>query len=117
MEARILAGPILRRTTKNRVCVWLATSEPMSLQLTVMDSQNKSLGQSKSANLNEQRVRLGRNLYVYLLQARPDDGAGFPSDALMYYCLDRVEAGSDARSPLFSHEELQKLVYGSHPYP
>lgn len=117
METKLLAGPILRRTTKHRVCVWLATSEPMSLQLTVMDAEKNPLAQSRLASLGEQRVRLGRNLYVYLLQARADDGAGFPSDALMYYCLDKVEGENNIRSPLFSDEELKKLVYGSHPYP
>ncbi len=115
MDGKVLAGPILRRTTRNRVCVWLATTAPLSLQLTVMDARNNRLGQSKLASLGEQRVRLGKDLYVYLLQARPDDGATFPVDALMYYRLDKVE--DDDRSPLFSAEELGKLIYGSHPYP
>src|SRR5512147_1804423 len=102
MEAKVLAGPILRRTTKNRVCVWLAASAPMSLQLTVMDAQKNPLGRSKLANLGEQQARLGKNLYVYLLQARSDNAAGYPFDALMYYCLDKVEGASEIRSPLFT---------------
>lgn len=115
MEAKVLAGPILRRTTKNRVCVWLATSGPLPLQLTVMDAKKIPLGQSKPANLGEQQVRLGKNLYVYLLQARSDDAAGYPFDALLYYCLDKVEGTT--RSPLFADDELKQLAYGVHPYP
>lgn len=117
MNGELLAGPILRRTTKNRVCIWLASSEPMSLQLTVMDVDKNQLGQSKLANLCEQRIRLGKNLYVYLLQARADNNAGFLCDTLLYYCLDRVESENNSRHPLFSEDELKKLVYGMHPYP
>ena len=102
MEAKVLAGPILRRTTKNRVCVWLATSGPMSLQLTVMDANRSPLGQSKLASLGEQQVRLGKNLHVYLLQARADDNAGYPLDALMYYRLDKVDGATV--SPLFADD-------------
>jgi hypothetical protein len=115
MDAKVLAGPILRRTTKNRVCVWLATSGPMSLQLTVTDAKMNPLGQSQLASLGEQQIKLGKNLHVYLLQARADDSAGYPHDALMYYRLDKVEGA--AVSPLFADDELKKLVYGSHPYP
>ncbi|MFZ2160877.1 MAG: hypothetical protein WAW02_01545 [Sideroxyarcus sp.] len=89
----------------------------MSLQLTVMDAQENPLGQSALARLGEQRVQLGKNLYVYLLQARPDNGTGFPADALMYYRLDKVEAENNFRSPLCSDEDIKKLVYGSFPYP
>ncbi len=117
MDTKLLAGPILRRTTKNRVCVWLASAEPLSLQLTVMDTNRNALGQSDPGELKNQRVQLGKNLHVYLLQARAIDGAGFRTDELLYYCIDTVEAGSNVRSPLFSEEELGKLVYGSHPYP
>ncbi|MGC2166257.1 MAG: hypothetical protein WA632_09615 [Gallionella sp.] len=117
MDTKLLAGPVLRRTTKNRVCVWLASTEPLLLQLTVMDADRNALGQSDPGELPSQRVQLGKNLHVYLLQARANDGAGFRPDELLYYCLDKVEAGSSVRSPLFSDEELSKLVYGAHPYP
>ena len=117
METTLLAGPILRRTTKNRVCVWLVTSEPMSIQLTVMDAQKNPLGQSKLEELEKQRVRMGENFYVYLLQARPGSIEGFPRDTLLLYSLDKVEAESNNRSPLFSDEALTKLTYGSLTHP
>lgn len=117
MEAKILAGPILRRTTRNRVCVWLATSEKISLQLTVMDARRKRLGQGEPSRPGDQCVQLGDNLYIYLLQARPDNDAGYPADELMYYHIDRLASENNARTPLFLDAELKKLVYGSHPYP
>jgi len=117
MEAEILAGPILRRTTKNRVCVWLASSEPMSLQLTVMDEQERALGLSQLESLTEQRVCLGANLYVYLLQARSNNEEDFPLDTLLFYRLDKVDLETSQRAPLFSEDEGAKLVYGSLPYP
>lgn len=122
MEAKLLAGPVLRRTTRNRVCVWLATSEPISLQLTIIGAQRDELGSSELAIAGDssqgpQHARLGKNLYVYLLQARPNPGTNFPADEILYYRLDKVTDGSDNPVPLFSEDELGKLVYGSHPLP
>ena len=119
MEAKLIAGPILRRTTANRVCVWLATSSPMSLQLTIVDAQNiaSEFGQSKLDKLGEQCVKAGDNLYVYLLQARSNTSDGYPQDKLMCYRLDEVNVENNSCTPLLSAEELQKLVYGSLPYP
>jgi len=119
MEAKLIAGPILRRTTTNRVCVWLVTSSPMPLQLTVVDAQNiaSEFGQSKLNLLDEQRVKVGDNLYVYLLQARANARTGYPQDKLLCYRLDEVNAENNSRTPLLSKDELQKLVYGSLPLP
>ena len=116
MDTNVLAGPILRRTTKNRVCVWLATSAELNLQLTVMDAQQKVLGQSVLASLPQQHAQLGANLHIYLLQARPDSNDGYPADVLLHYRIDKV-ANNGASTPLFAGDELKKLVYGSMPYP
>jgi len=120
MTVNLLAGPILRRTTKNRVCVWLAVANPLTLQLTIKDSQGNALGQSRLDDLTEQRVQLGKNLWVYLLQARPNEDTGeldgknpvFLADTLMCYRLDEVDAEGNAR-PL----DLSDLAYGSLKYP
>jgi len=119
MDMKLIAGPILRRTTTNRVCVWLATSRPMTLQLTIVDAQNTETeyGQSKLDEIDEQCVKAGDNLYVYLLQARSNTSDGYLLDKLMCYRLDEVNVENNIRTPLFSADELQKLVYGSLPYP
>lgn len=115
MTNNVLAGPILRRTTKSRVCVWLATSTPMQLQLTVTDTGNNPLGTGGMDARNPQGIQLGENLFVHLLQARADDASGYPLDTLIYYQIDKVS--DESRSPLFSEDELSHLVYGSYPSP
>jgi hypothetical protein len=115
MTNKVLAGPILRRTTKSRVCVWLATSEAMRLQLTITDTGNNPLGTGTTDPMNPEGVRLGERLYVHLLQARSEDSSGYPFDTLMYYRVDEIRNGNN--TALFSEEELRQLVYGAHPLP
>lgn len=115
MTNKVLAGPILRRTTKNRVCVWLATSEPMQLQLTVTDSNENIIGTGGMDQMNPQGIQLGEHLFVHLLQARPNDTSDYPVDTLMYYRIDQVSSGNAV--PLFSEEEIRQLVYGTHTCP
>lgn len=122
MSIELLAGPILRRTTKNRVCVWLATAEPVSLQLTVTDAQGVTLGQSNLDDLKEQHVQLGKNLWVYLLQARPNENTVFPTDGLLSYRLKEDNnpinlkewAYGDLNHPSFViTSKLKHLLHGS----
>lgn len=125
MATKLLAGPILRRTTKNRVCVWLATAQPMSLRLTVTDTQGNTLGQSDLKDLNEHRAQLGENLWIYLLQAKPPvdpvqadakdyEPPIFVHDTLLCYRLDEVDTEDEDKTyPL----NLADLAYGSLQYP
>ncbi|MCI5115536.1 MAG: hypothetical protein D3912_12095 [Candidatus Electrothrix sp. AX1] len=117
MTNKVLAGPILRRTTKNRVCVWLATSEPMQLQLTITDCTENILGTGAMDTRYPQGIQLGKHLFVHLLQARPKGTSGYPFDTLMYYSIDQVSNGNKETVPLFSAEELQKITYGPHTCP
>lgn len=112
MTTKLLAGPILRRTTINRVCVWLATSQPVPLRLVITDLRGNPLGQSILDDVNKQRVQLGKNLIVYLLQARPDNNAEFPRNALLYYRLEEIDADNQAHIL-----NLADLTYGSFLYP
>ncbi|MCI5158070.1 MAG: hypothetical protein D3906_06435 [Candidatus Electrothrix sp. AUS1_2] len=115
MTNNVLAGPILRRTTKNRVCVWLATSEPMQLKLIVTDCNEKNLGTGGMDDRNPHGIQLGEHLFVHLLQARPEDASDYPFDTFMYYSITQVSNGNAA--PLFSEEEIRKFTYGSHTCP
>ena len=54
MTTNLLAGPILRRTTAHRVCVWLATSDPLLLQLTITTDDGSILGKSNLQNITQQ---------------------------------------------------------------
>ena len=60
MTTKLLAGPILRRTTTRRVCVWLATAEPLLLQLTITDDNGSILGKSNLQNITQQRLQVGK---------------------------------------------------------
>jgi hypothetical protein len=115
MTNTVLAGPILRRTTKRRVCVWLATSEPMHLKLTVADIDNHPLGIGTMDERNPEGLQLGKHLFVHLLQARSESSTGYPFDTLMYYQVDEIRDGN--RTPLFTEEALRPLVYGAARYP
>ncbi len=115
MTNKVLAGPILRRTTKNRVCVWLATSEAMRLRLTVSDTSNNPLGTGAMDDMNPKGIQIGEHLFVHLLKARSENSSGYPSDTLMYYRVDEIHDGNG--TSLFSEEELRQLIYGVHPYP
>ena len=87
MTTHLLAGPILRRTTAYRVCVWLATSDPLLLQLTITTDDGSILGKSNLQNIIQQRIQIGSNLWIYLLQAFPcaeDTNSQFAHDTLLY---------------------------------
>lgn len=106
MGKNLLAGPILRRVTPSRVCVWLASDSPRALQLTVMGAEGAPLAQSSLEGLGKagviasaQHVKLGERLWVYLLQARPKDGKTFPLDTLLHYSLEEADA-SGVTAPL-----------------
>ena len=79
MTSTLLAGPIVRRVTKNRVCVWLATSRPVILKLEILNEDRQILAFSNPADLKSQSLAAGKNLHIYLLQARPI-GNTFPVD-------------------------------------
>lgn len=111
MPEKLLAGPILRRTTKNRICVWLASREPLSIRLTITDPQEKALGQSDLDDLKAQHAQLGQNLHVYLLQARSGEKE-FPLDTLLYYKLDEIDSQGNPQAI-----DLQHLAYGALPSP
>ena len=112
MATQLLAGPILRRTTIHRVCVWLATAQPHTLQLTISDSTGKDLGQSSIDELQQQRMKLGESLYIYLLQAYPLTVEDYPQDTLLHYRLDAVNADNSQE-----RIDLRDVTYHSSPSP
>lgn len=87
MLDQFLAGPILRRTTRNRICVWLALDKPFDLSLEILDVNENLVGASKLEELSANRIQLGDNLYVYLLRAYPIGQAPFTTGIPLYYRL------------------------------
>lgn len=112
----ILCGPILRRTTKNRICVWIALDSVLDLTLEILDLNENPVGRSDPGELKSSRFQLGTGLHVYLLQAYPLDTQGridknlrYQTHKLHYYQLKNGESAIDLKEA--------KLTYGSHKHP
>lgn len=89
----VLAGPILRRTEPNRVCVWLATSRPGPVTVEVVRLDEERDGGAVVLGAAEAtEVRLGERLWVHLAEVPPREDA-FPGDVLLGY--DVVLPGAD----------------------
>ena len=126
MSELIVAGPILRRVTPDLVCVWLLTTQPISLKLTILQD-GKSVGENDPALIELQRYALGEQLFVYLLQAKPSPSPAdqavkteqpkFPYDQLLNYKISIIVDGKNKKKteqPL--DFEKMGLTYGTlHP--
>jgi hypothetical protein len=107
----LLAGPILRRVEPSQVCVWIACSKPVSIQAEVFRLKSSPLEKTKfeSSDNNKENqsdyknpigigctksIRLGENLYVGLVIARPlqstidPNSNNFPTDELLAYDIE-----------------------------
>ncbi|WP_347986427.1 hypothetical protein [Methylomonas sp. AM2-LC] len=115
MITSILAGPILRRTTQNRICVWLAMDSEQELVLEILEAnnQNKRLGVSQADELLVSRFKLGQRLYVYLLQAYPSNGNNvFPINTLCHYrILDSQGKELDFKAAKLTYEGLEYPIF------
>jgi hypothetical protein len=112
----LLAGPILRRVEPTQVCIWIACSKAVSIRAEIFRVQSDFSEKRKTENtendINKQTkntsaiglgstksIRLGENLYIGLVIARPiqpcietnnyssnDEKMGkFPTDELLAY--------------------------------
>ncbi|MDN5850275.1 MAG: hypothetical protein L0H63_11695, partial [Nitrococcus sp.] len=91
----LLAGPILRRTEPERVCIWLATGRPVRARAEIFElGEDSKLGARLGAG-NSERIQLGARLFVHLIQAVPDSGA-FPIERLLGYDIELLEEGGSS---------------------
>jgi hypothetical protein len=107
----LLAGPILRRVEPSQVCVWIACSKAVNIQAEIFRLKPSQIEKTKieSSDSNKENqseytnpigfgstksIRLGENLYVGLVVARPlqstSDGNtnSFPTDELLAYDIE-----------------------------
>ena len=88
----LLAGPILRRVTRDNVYVWLAHSEAFSLSLQILGADQTLVSCAKTSvpthvPLEDRPAvswQLGEHLWITLLNAKPQ-AQYFPLDTLLYY--------------------------------
>ncbi|MCO7225890.1 alkaline phosphatase D family protein [Pleionea sp. CnH1-48] len=116
----ILAGPIVRRVTQNRVCIWLATNTTDDLSLKIYQGQDQVCGVSGQDAI--QQFKVSDNLTVWLLQARPVNQQSFPKDEVLFYAIeqDEKEIPLDAlalkgfsRPSFFIAEKMETFAHGS----
>jgi len=90
MPVSILAGPILRRTENNRICIWLATNQNTNVKGFVYLSSDPAaiIGRESTALNNAPgSIKLGNRLHVHLIQIRPTQVDNFPLDKVLLYDL------------------------------
>ncbi|MDQ3083393.1 MAG: hypothetical protein M3Q77_01095 [Thermoproteota archaeon] len=118
----LLAGPIIRRVDKTQVCIWIATSKPVYTEVEIFNIKSSINGFVSNKDFNENvekelrqefsqpdmnvigsgnntSLKLGDNLYVSLIIARPfpsnefDESnkpsllSTFPTDEILAYDL------------------------------
>jgi hypothetical protein len=82
----LLAGPILRRTERGRVCVWVATSRPVDVMVTIHRLHpDRAVDEHSLARARCEAVALGSALFVHLAVVEPAEEEGFPTDELLAY--------------------------------
>ncbi|HEY5988299.1 MAG TPA: hypothetical protein VIV12_18265 [Streptosporangiaceae bacterium] len=88
----VIAGPILRRADRDRVCVWICTLGPVRPALLVYrDGDNDVVGSGTAAS-----IKLGERLYAHLLTATPRADR-FPAGELLAYDIELDTDGTVLR--------------------
>ncbi len=120
-EPVILAGPIIRRATPERIHLWLATSQDLKLDAEIYSVNNPS-GYSPSVTqaistrgpAQTTPLQLGKNLWVHLFDVVPrSEKDTFPVDQLLAY--DIVEDGGKRK--LGQLTSLSDLIIDPFPLP
>ncbi len=115
----MLAGPILRRCEASRVCIWLATSTPVTASAEVFRFASQTHGELEQVGSGDAKsVKAGRNLFVHLIPAMPDADA-FPTDELLAYDIEITVDGSEPErlADLGLLDGPVKLTYEDLPLP
>ncbi|WP_028586090.1 alkaline phosphatase D family protein [Desulfogranum mediterraneum] len=82
----IVAGPILRRLTRDQLVLWLVTSRPLEMTLSLFRHQDGAAFFSGDIKAFSPRpVQIGERAHVYLIDYRPEDP--FPEEELLEYDL------------------------------
>jgi hypothetical protein len=115
----LLAGPILRRAEPKRVCIWLATSQPVRVRAEIFDHGRDHQPGSRLGSGESERLQLGPRLFVHLIQAAPD-GEAFPIGRLLIYDIGLLEGDDTSRQGLRDLGLVGRpngITYGNLPLP
>lgn len=117
----LLAGPILRRAAPSGIHIWLATSEPLTVDVVVYKPTGADIspfaGKVEIGRGSGAPTQIGAHLYLYLVKVTPT-GAPYPLDHLLAYDMKfhapKGRAFTDGSVGLL---ERQKIAYGDLPLP
>ncbi|RYG71750.1 hypothetical protein EU245_13055 [Lentibacillus lipolyticus] len=112
----LLAGPIIRRTERKQVTIWVATSRFAEIEATFyrLDRKQRLKTQTKTKT-----IKAGKHLYVHLIHVSPRTST-LPTDTLVGYNLffsDRSTTFDLNSLDLLSPDNPESIVYGDLPYP
>lgn len=102
---QLLAGPILRRTEVNKVCIWVASNFPITLKAEIFRVSDLLAGHNAGAigvGITKS-LRLGKYLHVALAVALPVESmrnTGFPTGTLLAYDIEITEIGESGGKKL-----------------
>lgn len=123
----IIAGPILRRVTRDRLVLWLATSKPVDIRLCLYRHEDgQCFFSGDISEFSPQPVQIGAQAYIYLIDYKAKEP--FPEEVLLEYDLfirtDEQEKNlatlfpdivyRDQKRPVFVYKRrLDHLLHGS----
>ncbi|MBM9513607.1 alkaline phosphatase D family protein [Desulfogranum marinum] len=82
----IIAGPILRRVTRDQLVLWVATSSELSMSLCLYrHTDQHCFFKGDIGDFSPPPVRIGEHAYIYLIDFKPQDP--FPAEELLQYDL------------------------------
>jgi hypothetical protein len=115
----LLAGPILRRVEPTRVCLWLASGQPVRARAEIFVLGRDHQPRSRLGGGESERLQLGPRLFIHLIQAVPD-GEAFPVQQLLAYDIELCEGDDHSGRCLRELGLLGQpdgLAYGNLPLP
>jgi hypothetical protein len=106
MPLEIFAGPIVRRVTTQKVCIWLATLSLAVVEVSVL-SGGKRLGASTTKSIS-----LKDKLFIHLAEVPPDQGT-FPSNQVLQYQIGVPSASGFDYTDFEDFVVDARLAYGN----
>ena len=123
----ILAGPIMRRVTKEQLVLWLVTSRPLEISLRLYKHRDDHCFFTGSIKkFASEPVRIGEQAYIYLINYVPK--ISFPTDELLEYdliihtqqgdktlqdCIPNLMYEGQKRPVFLCKPQLNHVLYGS----
>lgn len=123
----VIAGPILRRFTSDRLVLWLVASKPLTLTLSLYNHDDgQCLFKGDCADFSPDAVRIGEHAYLYLIDYTPKEP--FVENRLLEYdllitsdngvltlmdCCPGIVYGSQNRPVIVYKKQIDHVLHGS----